>query len=180
MRPFLYECFRYLPLNYDLHKQRDLIFLGVEASFTLIDFILFFFSFVLGFVFALFFLIFALAVLLKIFSRYEFLFDRDEYSIIKYYRFFRYFRIRMRTIGFGEVEEILLSNHSSGQALFSKGMEQKEWFSLDIKTSNEYIKVIKTEEDELDEIYELYNEMEDMLDLYFNFRIEFVESESKE
>lgn len=151
----------------------------MEASFTLIDFILFFFSFVLGFVFALFFLIFALAVLLKIFSRHEFLFDRDEYTVTKYYHFFRYFRIRMRTIGFGEVEEILLSNHHSGQALFSRGMKQKEWFSLDIKTTNEYIEIIKTEEDELQELYELYNEMEEMLDLYFSFRIEFLETETE-
>lgn len=164
-------------MNYDLHKQRDLIFVGVEASFTLIDFILFFFSFVLGFVFAMFFLIFAFAVLLKIFSRYEFVFDRDEYTVTKYYRFFRYFRVKLRTIGFGDVQEILLSNHDSGQALFSKGMKPQEWFSLDIKTENEYIQISKNEEEELSELYELYTEMEEMLDIYFKFRVEFLEAE---
>ena len=77
------------------------------------------------------------------------------------------------------MEEILLSNHHSGEALFSKGMKQKEWFSLDIKTTNEYIKIIRTEEDELQQLYELYNEMEEMLDLYFRFRIEFLEKETE-
>lgn len=162
-------------MKYDLHKQHNLVFLGVEASFTLIDFLLFFSSFLLGFVFALFFLIFALAVLQKIFSRYEFQFDLDEYTITKHYRFFSYFRFRMQTIGFGEVSEFLLSNLDSGQALFSKGMKNKEWFTLDIMTKNGYIRLVKAEEEELDELYELYQDLEDKLDIYFKFRIEFLE-----
>ena len=165
-------------MNFDLHKQRDLIFLGVEASFTLIDFILFFFSFVLGFVFAMFFLIFAVAVLQKIFSRHEFVFDRDEYIIVKYYRFFRYFRIKLRTIGFGDIEEVLLSNHESGKALIGSNMRSKQWYSLDLRTKNEFIRITKTEEEELSDLYDLYNELEEMLDLYFKFRIEFLETTS--
>jgi hypothetical protein len=150
----------------------------VEASFTLIDFLLFFSSFLLGFVFALFFLIFAVAVLQKIFSRYEFEFDLDEYTVTKYYNFFSYFRFRVRTIGFGEVEEFLLSNHDSGQALFSKGMKTKEWFTLDLMMDNGYLRLVKSEDDEVDELYELYQALEEKLDIYFSFRVEFLESES--
>lgn len=149
--------------------------MGVEASFTLIDFLLFFSSFLLGFVFALFFLIFAVAVLQKIFSRYEFEFNTDDYTITKYYKFFGYFRFRLRTISFGEVDEFLLSNHESGQALFSKGMESKEWFTLDMMTENGYIRFAKTEKDEVDELYELYQELEEKLDIYFKFRVEFLD-----
>jgi hypothetical protein len=150
--------------------------LGVEASFTLIDFLLFFASFLLGFVFALFFLIFAVAVLLKIFSRYEFEFNTDDYSITKYFRFFSYFRFRMRTIGFGEVEEFLFSDHDSGDALFSKGMKKQEWFTLDIMTDNGYLRLVKSENDEVDQLYELYQLLEERLNLYFKFRVEFSET----
>lgn len=161
-------------MNYDLYKNRNLVFFGVEASFTLIDFLLFFASFLLGFVFALFFLIFAIAVLQKIFSRYEFEFNSDEYTITRYYRFFSYFRFKMQRIGYSEVDEFLLSNYETGKALFSKGMKTKEWFTLDIITENGYIRLVKTEEEELDELYEIYQELEDKLELYFKFRIEFI------
>ncbi|MBD3615624.1 MAG: hypothetical protein HUJ22_03550 [Gracilimonas sp.] len=162
-------------MNYDLSKNHNLVFLGVEASFTLIDFLLFFSSFLLGFVFALFFLIFAIAVLQKIFSRYEFEFNTDEYTITRYYKFFSYFRFRLQTIGFGEVDEFLLSNYESGQALFSKGLKPKEWFTLDLMTENGYIRLVKSEEEELDELYELYQDLEEKLEIYFKFRIEFLE-----
>jgi len=168
-------CFNNQILNYELYKSREKVFVGVEASFTLIDFLLFFASFLLGFVFALFFLIFAVAVLQKIFSRYEFEFDRDAYTITKYYRFFSYFRFRMQTIGFGDVNEFLLSNFEGGKALFGSGMKNKEWFTLDIMTENGYFRLVKSDKEELDELYELYQELEENLDLYFSFRIEFIE-----
>lgn len=162
-------------MNYDLNKQNSKTYLGVEASFTLIDFILFFSSFLLGFVFALFFLIFAIAVLQKIFSRYEFEFDTDDYTITKYYRFFSYFRFRIQTISFSDVNEFLLSNFESGKALFSRGMKNKEWFTLDIRTDNGFIRLVRTEEDELDELYQLYGELQEKLELYFKFNIEFLD-----
>ncbi|MEX0609769.1 MAG: hypothetical protein WD016_08585 [Balneolaceae bacterium] len=164
-------------MNYEVEKRPNSVFVGVEASFTLIDFLLFFCSFFLGFVFALFFLIFAFAVLQKIFSRHEFEFNSDTYKITRYYRFFSYFRFRQRTISFGEVEQILLSNYDSGQALFSRGMKKKEWFTLDINIENSYLRIAKAESDELDEIYQLYLELEERLDLYFKFKMEFVEFE---
>jgi len=166
---------KFLLLNYDLYKQRNLLLLGVEASFTLIDFILFFFSFLLGFVFAMFFLIFAFAVLVKIFSRHEFTFNTDEYTITKHYRFFSYFRVRLQTISFGDVDEFLLSNYESGKALNSTGMKNQEWFTLDLMTTNGYIRLVKSDEEELNELYELFNELKEKLDIYFKFRIEFLE-----
>lgn len=165
-------------MNYDLRKQHNLVFLGVEASFTLIDFLLFFSSFLLGFVFALFFLIFAIAVLQKIFSRYEFEFNTDDYTITRYYKFFSYFRFRMQTISFGDVDEFLLSNYESGEALFSKGMKTQEWFTLDLMTDNGYIRLVKSDQEELDEVYELYQDLEEKLNIYFKFRIEFLENKS--
>jgi hypothetical protein len=165
-------------LNYDLYKKQNGVFLGVEASFTLIDFLLFFTSFLLGFVFAMFFLIFAFAVLQKIFSRYEFEFNTDEYTIIKYYRFFGYIRFKLQKTGFGEVREFLLSDQESGEALFSKGMHTKKWFSLDIMTGNAFLRLAKTEEDEMTELYELYHELEEKLDTYFTFRMEFAPENS--
>ncbi|MDZ7807014.1 MAG: hypothetical protein U5K71_07850 [Gracilimonas sp.] len=163
-------------MNYDLYKDRNIVFLGVESSFTLIDFLLFFSSFILGFVFALFFFIFAFAVLQKIFSRYEFEFDSDSYSITKYYKFFGYFRFRIQTIGYGEIDEFLLSNYDSGKALFGKGMEPAEWFTIDLVTNNGYIRMVKAEEDELEDVYEIFQMLKERLDIYFSFRIEFIET----
>ncbi|MFP8488414.1 hypothetical protein ACKGJO_04880 [Gracilimonas sp. Q87] len=163
-------------MNYDLYKDRNIVFLGVESSFTLIDFLLFFSSFILGFVFALFFFIFAFAVLQKIFSRYEFEFDSDSYTITKYYKFFGYFRFRIQTISYGEIDEFLLSNYDSGKALFGKGMEAAEWFTLDLITENGYIRMAKAEEDELEDVYEIFQMLKERLDIYFRFRIEFIES----
>lgn len=82
----------------------------------------------------------------------------------------------MRTIGFGEVEEFLLSDHDSGDALFSKGMKQQEWFTLDIMTDNGYLRLVKSEKDELDQLYDLYQLLEERLDLYFRFRLDFTET----
>lgn len=121
----------------------------------------------------MFFLIFAFAVLQKIFSRYEFEFDTDEYAITKYYKIFSYFRFRMQKLGFGEVEQFLLSNQHKQQALFSKGMETKEWFTLDVRTKNGYMRLAKCEEEELDELYELHTALSEKLDLYFAFNTEF-------
>tara|TARA_R100000908_G_scaffold61985_1_gene40718 strand:+ start:61768 stop:61944 length:177 start_codon:yes stop_codon:yes gene_type:complete len=56
-------------------------------------------------------------------------------------------------------------------------MKPKEWFSLDIATENEFIQISKNEEEELNELYELYTEMKEMLDIYFKFRVEFLEAE---
>lgn len=160
-------------MNYELHKNKQRIYLGVEASFTLIDFLLFFSSFLLGFVFALFFFIFAVSVLNKLFSRTELEFDLDSYTIIKYYRFFGYFRIKLRTIGFGEVKEILFSNQESGETLFGRGMREKQWYTLDILTDNDYIRLAKGDEEEVEEMYELYEGMQEFMHLYFTFREQF-------
>lgn len=163
-------------MNYDLYKDRNIVFLGVESSFTLIDFLLFFSSFILGFVFALFFFIFAFAVLQKIFSRYEFEFDLDTYTITKYYKFFGYFRLKIQTVGFGEIDEILLSNFDSGRALFGKGMKPTEWFTLDLITQNGFVRMVKADEDELEDVYVIFEMLKERLDIYFSFRIEFIES----
>ncbi len=120
----------------------------------------------------MFFLIFAFAVLQKIFSRYEFEFNTDEYSITKYYKIFGYFRFRMQKLGFGEVEQFLLSNHHREQALFSKGMATKEWFTLDVRTKNGYMRLVKCEEEELEELYALYSALSEKLELYFAFNTE--------
>lgn len=174
--PLLVYFLSYI-MNYEVEKRPNSVFAGVEASFTLIDFLLFFASFLLGFVFALFFLIFALAVLQKIFSRHEFEFNLDTYQITKYYRFFSYFRFRQRTISFDEVEQIFLSNYDSGEALFSKGMGKKEWFTLDIDTTNSFLRIARADVDEVDEIYQFYLDLEERLDLYFKFKMEFLEVE---
>lgn len=163
-------------MKYEIHKKSDSIAVGVEATFTLIDFLLFFSSFILGFVVGLFFLIFAVAVLQKIFARYEFEFNTDQYEILKYYRLFGYFRFRQQKVPFGDVKEIMLSNYDSGPVLFGRGMKRKEWFTLDILTGNSVIRMVRAEDDELEQIYELYQELEERLDLYFRFKTEFIEN----
>ena len=81
----------------------------------------------------------------------------------------------MRTIGFGEIDEFLLSNHETGKALFSKGMENQEWFTFDIMTENGYLRLVKSDKEELDQLYELFQELEEKLNIYFKFRVEFLD-----
>jgi hypothetical protein len=71
----------------------------------------------------------------------------------------------MQTIGFGDVNEFLLSYFEGGKALFGSGMKNKEWFTLDIMTENGYFRLVKSDKEELDELYELYQELEENLDL---------------
>jgi hypothetical protein len=78
------------------------------------------------------------------------------------------------------VSEILLSNHESGQALIGGSMKAKQWFSLDLKTQSELIRIIKTEEEELSDLYDLYYDLEEMLNIYFVFRVEFLEASKEE
>jgi hypothetical protein len=81
----------------------------------------------------------------------------------------------LQTISFGDVDEFLLSNYESGKALNSTGMKNQEWFTLDLMTTNGYIRLVKSDEEELNELYELFNELKEKLDIYFKFRIEFLE-----
>lgn len=162
-------------MKFEINKQRNGISVGVEATFTLIDFLLFFSCFLLGFVAGLFFLIFAVSLLLKIFARDEFEFDTDRYEITRYYRLFGYFRFRRESIPFGDVKHFLLSNYDSGPVLLGKGFKNKEWYTVAIVAKNSVLRLIKAENDELDNVYELYNYLQEYLDLYFKFNIEFAE-----
>lgn len=161
-------------MKYEIHKKSDSVRVGVEATFTLIDFLLFFSSFLLGFVIGLFFLIFAAAVLQKIFARYEFEFNTDRYEIIKYYRIFGYFRFQQQKVSFSEVEYFLLSNYDSGPVLRGTGFKRKEWHSIIIRLNNNIIQLAKAEDDEQDAIQDLYQALEEDLSLYFKFKTEFI------
>ncbi|MTI88374.1 MAG: hypothetical protein FH748_10430 [Balneolaceae bacterium] len=132
-------------------------------------------SFLIGSFFMMIFLLFTIAVILKIFVRYEYIFDLDRYEIVQYLRFFSYFKIRMRRMPFGEVDHILLSNYDSGNVLRGDGMRMKEWFTLDIRTDNNVVRLIRVEADEVEELNELYYELKDKLDRFFTFNVEFVE-----
>ncbi|MFN1833786.1 hypothetical protein AB2B38_000885 [Balneola sp. MJW-20] len=160
-------------MNYQLQKKGPVIAVSVEASFTLIDFLVFFTAFFLGFVFAGFFLIFAFAVIQKIFSRYDFVFDLDRYSVTRFYSFFSYFRFRREERSFSDITEILLSDHDSGKVLFGKGMSEKVWYTLDIMGNTGFSRIAQVEEDDLEVLYELFEDLSDELDIFLRFRTDF-------
>ena len=169
-------------MRFKIEKFTDGTTVNVEESFTLIDFMLLFACFLLGIFFALFLWMFAFAVLVKVFTRREIHFDTDKYEIIYFIRVFNYFRFKLRTISFGEVRQILLSDQSSGKMLAERGMTNKEWFTLEIETDTKPIRLCRVEEDEYEDAYELFEEIEESMDLYFQFRIflnqDFVEGDS--
>lgn len=159
-------------MKYQLKKNGPVFSVSVEATFTLIDFLVFFVAFLLGFVFAGFFLIFAFAVLQKIFSRYDLVFDLDRYTMTRFYSFFSYFRFKREERSFDHIKEILLSDHESGNTLFGSGMSQKAWYTLEVRGDNSSVQIVKVEEDELYALYELFEDMKDELELYIRFRVD--------
>lgn len=156
-------------MNYTVSRQAELIKVEVEESFTLIDFILLIVCFLAGIFFALFLWLFAAAVLIKVFTKRECVFDTDRYAVIVNIKIFNYFRLKMREIPFGEIRQVLLSDHNSGLALLEKGTVNKEWFTLELITGDRPVRIFRVEDDELNEAYELYEEIEEGLDLYFKF-----------
>ncbi len=162
-------------MRYKLSNESDFRRLNVEASFTLIDFMLLFACFLLGIFFALFLWMFAAAVFIKLFTSHDFEFDTDTYQVRYYIRVFSYFRFSRRVISFGEVQQILLSNQDTGKALAERGLTTKEWFTLDIVTKDRPIRIARVETDELEELHELFIELEEHYDQYFQFQIFVVE-----
>tara|TARA_R110002096_G_scaffold28336_5_gene85899 strand:- start:6425 stop:6916 length:492 start_codon:yes stop_codon:yes gene_type:complete len=162
-------------MRYKLTKGSNYRRLNVEASFTLIDFMVLFACFLLGIFFALFLWMFAAAVFIKLFTSHDFEFDTDSYQIKHYIRVFSYFRFSRRTISFGEVQQMLLSNQDSGKALGERGLTTKEWYTLDIETKDRPIRIARVEKDELEELHELFLEIEELYEEYFQFQLFVVE-----
>ncbi len=150
-------------MRYQLQQDSRYVRLRVEASFTLIDYILLFASALATLFFALFAVLFFGTLCVKLFTQTEHQFDMDRYELTGYIRVFNYLRFRRRVLSFSEIKHITLSNQDSGQALGARGLFSKEWFSLDVNTPNQVFTVAKVEEDEIEDIYELYLELEEAL-----------------
>ena len=168
-------------MRYRLEKNPPLISVSVEASFTLLDFMALFACLLLGVFFALFLWIFAVAILIKLFTRNDYEFSSDTYSLTQYLRIFSYFRIKRRNISFDEIDRFLFSNFDSGQALAERGLINKEWFTLEIVTKDKQrIRLVKAQPDELEEMDRLYFELKDYLGDWFNFEVEYEELKNAE
>ncbi|GAB5409047.1 MAG: hypothetical protein BalsKO_14120 [Balneolaceae bacterium] len=166
-------------MRYKLKKKSPTISLTVEASFTLLDFMALFACLLLGVFFALFLWIFAFAILMKVFTRYDFEFSSDTYKMTQYLRIFSYLRIKRRVLPFNEIDKFLFSNFDSGQALVGRGLINKEWFTFEIVTKDKHrIQLAKAQPDELEEMDELYFELKDLLSDWFNFEVEYEELKS--
>lgn len=163
-------------MRYKLQKNPPVIGVSVEASFTLLDFMALFACLLLGVFFALFLWIFAVAILIKVFTRNDYEFSSDTYSLTQYLRIFSYLRIKRRNISFDEIDRFLFSNFDSGQALVEKGLINKEWFTLEIITKDKQrIQLVKAQPDELEEMDRLYFELKDYLGDWFDFEVEYEE-----
>lgn len=168
-------------MRYRLEKNPPIISVSVEASFTLLDFMALFACLLLGVFFALFLWIFAVAILIKVFTRNEYEFSSDTYSLTQYLRIFSYLRIKRRNVSFDDIDRFLFSNFDSGQALVERGLITKEWFTLEIVTKDKLrIQLVKAQPDELEEMDRLYFELKDYLGDWFNFEVEYEELKNNE
>lgn len=163
-------------MRYQLAQNSSAIILSIEASFTLIDYLMFFVCFILGFIFALFFWIFAVGILAKLFTRYDFEFNSDTYRITQHLYIFSYIRIKRHVIPFGDVKHIILSNMDSGRAMVERGLIPKEWFTLDIVTHLKRLQLVKAEPDELEEVIRLYSELQELMGEWFFFKAQISET----
>jgi hypothetical protein len=163
-------------MRYRFEKSRTEISLGVEDSFTLLDFMALFACLLLGVFFALFLWIFAVAILIKVFTRHEYVFSSDTYRMTQYLRIFSYLKIKRRDISFDEIDRFLFSNFDSGNALVERGLVTKEWFTLEIQTKDKQrIRMVKAAPDELEELDELYLELRELMADWFRFEVEYEE-----
>lgn len=163
-------------MRYKLQKKSPILSLSVEASFTLLDFMALFACLLLGVFFALFLWIFAFAILVKLFTRNDYEFSSDTYSLTQYIRLFNYIRIKRKTISFEDIDRFLFSNLDSGQALVERGLITKEWFTLEIITKDRNrIQLVKAQPDELEELNDLYFELKELLGDWFRFKVEYEE-----
>ncbi|MEO1022522.1 MAG: hypothetical protein AAFW89_08255 [Bacteroidota bacterium] len=159
-------------MRYQISVEDGEFLVSTEASFTLIDFLVFFFCLLAGMFTTLILWMFAAAVLVKVFTRNEFRFNTDRYELSQYLRIFNYFPVRRRTLSFGDVEHIRISNRQ-GDMLSGGGLTKKEWMIIELMTSSKPITIAKGDQDEVVEVYELYETLNMELGTWFRFREEF-------
>ena len=164
-------------MRYKIGQQEQEVRVETEASFTLIDFLAFFTCLLLGFFFAVFLWIFASAILVRLFTKKEFVFDYDAEEVRQYLLIASYLRIKRFRFDFSELLVVKLSNAESGPALFEFGTKNKEWFTLEIQTKSRVYPMVKCEADEFEDIYALYFEMEQQLGDILFFQSEFMDFE---
>lgn len=166
-------------MRYKLDKNKNLVRLSVEASFTLLDFMALFACLFLGVFFALFLWFFAFGILIKVFTKYDYEFSSDTYSLTQYLRVFSYFKFKRRVIPFDNIERFLFSNLNSGQALVERGLVNREWFTLEIiGKDKQRIRLVKALADELGELDELYLDLKEIMSDWFTFDVEYQELKS--
>lgn len=162
-------------MRYQIKQDSQFYRVKVEASFTLIDYMLLFASALGTVFFALFSVIFFGTVFVKLFTQHEFEFDKDRYEMTQYLRLFNYIRFKRHTLSYGDINRIVLTNAESGNVLSSRGFLSKEWFTIDIITPIKVHRIAKVEEDELEETYDLYYDLEQELGEMLNFDVDIVE-----
>ncbi len=150
--------------------------LSVEESFTLLDFMALFACLLLGVFFAVFLWIFAVALLIKLFTRHEYVFNSDTYKLTRFLRIFSYLRIKRREISFDDIDKFLFSNFNSGQALVERGLVNKEWFTLEIILKDKQrVRLVKLDAEEIEDVHKLYTELKNLMNDWFHFEVEYEE-----
>lgn len=163
-------------MRYKIKFKKPDVILTVEDSFTLLDFMALFACLLLGVFFMVFLWIFAVALLIKLFTRHEYVFNSDTYQLTRFLRIFSYLRIRRRVIPFDEIDKFLFSNFDSGQALVERGLVSKEWFTLEIVlTDKRRIRLVKLDAEDIEQVHELYAELKKLMNDWFHFEVEYEE-----
>lgn len=166
----------YNNMRYKIKFRKPDVILTVEDSFTLLDFMALFACLLMGVFFAVFLWIFAVALLIKLFTRHEYVFDSDRYQLTRYLRIFTYLKIKRRVISFDEIDKFLFSNFNSGQALVERGLVSKEWFTLEIiLTDKQRIRLVKLDAEDIEKVHELYAELKKLMNDWFHFEVEYEE-----
>ena len=161
-------------MRYKISFKKPNVIVSVEDSFTLLDFMALFACLLLGVFFAVFLWIFATALLVKLFTRHEYVFNSDTYTLNQYLRIFSYLRIRRREIPFDDIDRFLFSNFDSGKALVERGFVDKEWFTLEIILKDKHhIRMVKLDAEDIEQVHELYTELKKLMSDWFDFEVEY-------
>ncbi len=161
------------------YKIKDGYFLTIhiEEFFTLIDYMLLMFCFLLGLFFSTIIWIFGLAVFIKLFVSHEYVFNTDIYKIEQYLRLFSYFRLQIRIIPFGEINSITFTDSHSEHALSEKGFLKKVFYTIDIVTPNKVLHICKTDAIDGNKAYKLFNIIYEELASMLTFSMDVINSD---
>ena len=165
-------------MEFEIESTGRRVTLFTEARFTLIDFIFLFACLLLGLTTYTFFLAFAFGYVAKIFTRYEYRFDKEREELIQRVHIFGVIRLKIRTVRFDAIRQVLFTNYESGVPIWPDSWIGTASVGVILETETRRLVLAKVGEGAKEEAEMLYDSLEAHLEALFTFRYEYLSSDN--